>query len=113
MNRIMDHPKDISPLRQSSTPSQGPKKTDQPSSYFQQKNSKMDTPILNRKTAKQRIWNSSGCAQKGKRSLFSYLKLIKNPFGRRKDSSFGFGEISETRKNLLHDSAAATKSTKQ
>lgn len=65
MNRIMDHPKDTSPHRQSNTPSLGPKRTDQPSSYFQQKNSKMDTPILNRKTAKQRIWNSSGCAQKG------------------------------------------------
>lgn len=66
----MDHPKDISPHRQSNTLCQDRRKSDPPSSYLQQKNSKMDTPILNRKTSqKQRIWSSSGSAQKGELDL--------------------------------------------
>lgn len=68
MNRIMDR-RDTSP-QQSRTFSQNEKRNDPLSSYSQQKNSKMDTPILNRK-AKQRIWNSSGFVQKGKKLLLN------------------------------------------
>lgn len=62
----MDHPKDTSLHRQSNAcSSQDLRRSDPPSSFSQQKNSKMDTPIPKRKAAKQRIWSSSGYAPKG------------------------------------------------
>ncbi|KAG5674024.1 hypothetical protein PVAND_004015 [Polypedilum vanderplanki] len=73
MNRIMDR-RDIS-LPSLNSYSQNERKNDQPSSYSQQKNSKMDTPILNRKT-KQRIWNNSGFVQKEEKTALSDLEKL-------------------------------------
>lgn len=72
----MDHPKDTSLHRQSNAcSSQDPKRNDPPSSFSQQKNSKMDTPIPKRKAAKQRIWSSSGYAQKGRKYYQGTINL--------------------------------------
>lgn len=61
MNRIMNR-KD-SPSRFSN---QNGNKNDPLNSYCQQNNSKMDTPILNRKlTLSQRTWSNSGFVRKG------------------------------------------------
>jgi hypothetical protein len=49
-------------------------KSDPLSSFCQQNNSKMDTPILNRKL--QRTWSSSGFARKGK--LFKFISCHAN-----------------------------------
>lgn len=61
MNQIITRKDSSSQPSQSS--SQNDNRNDQPNSFCQQNNSKMDTPILNRKL--QRTWSSSGFARKG------------------------------------------------
>ena len=43
------------------------------SSSFQQNNSKMDTPIPNRKKPNQNTWNNSGFVERGK----NQIKILK------------------------------------
>lgn len=51
------------------------------SSFYQQSNSKMDTPILNRKRSSQRIWNSSGFVERGKLTeILSCLRFSNKHF---------------------------------
>jgi hypothetical protein len=60
MNQIMNRMDGSSQPSRSSNPSD---KSDQPNSSCQQNNSKMDTPILNRRLP--RTWSSSGFVRKG------------------------------------------------
>lgn len=70
MNQVMQR-KDLSPSSRHS--SQGDSRSD-PLNSSCQNNSKMDTPILNRKI--QRTWSSSGFARKGEETQSKYCVTI-------------------------------------
>ena len=77
----------------------------------QQNNSKMDTPILNRK-ASQLTWNNSGFARKGRafnnlNQLYLIMQSIFTLFGVgcRRKSSFGFGAFGAPGENILYEPA--------
>ncbi len=64
MNRIMNRRDIINNYSSNNNRTSNSTKNDPMNSFCQQNNSKMDTPILNRKSS-QRTWNSSGSARKG------------------------------------------------
>lgn len=100
MNQVIQR-KDVSPSSRYS--SQGDNRTD-PLNSSCQNNSKMDTPILNRKL--HRTWSSSGFARKGEiRSKIRVTRKVYFQIIFRRKSSFGFGAAGEARENLLHEAS--------
>lgn len=73
MNQVMNRMENSYPPSRFNN--QNDNRNDPLSSSCQQNNSKMDTPILNRKL--QRTWSSSGFARKGYRNFLNQIVIIK------------------------------------